>query len=100
MNNSELAIYLISEQIRNQVLMISLENLGFDCTTYTLNISEAILALVEFEQKTDKLYQRYFELIEKAANETSYLNMDEMLVKWSRIVFNELQDIKLKGLSP
>ncbi|WP_346855413.1 hypothetical protein [uncultured Draconibacterium sp.] len=100
MNNNELAIYLIGEQIRNQVLMISLENLGFDCTTYTLIISEVILTLVEFEQKTDKLYQRYFELIEKAANETSYLNMDEMLVKWSRNVFNELQDIKLKGLSP
>ncbi len=77
--NKSLAIHLIREQIKNQVLIYSLEKLGFDCTCYTMNISEVILTLVGFEHKTDELYQRYFELVEKAISETSYLNMDAML---------------------
>ena len=89
-----LAIHLIREQIRNLVLIYSLEPLGFDCTSYTMNISEVIVTLVGFEHKTDKLYQRYFELIERALNETSYLNMDEMLVKWSELIYSRLADMK------
>ncbi len=49
--NKSLAIHLIQEQIRNQVLILALEKLGFDCAIYTLNISEIILSLVGFEQK-------------------------------------------------
>jgi hypothetical protein len=89
-----LAIHLIREQLRNQTLMYSLENLGFDCTIYTLNISEVILTLIGFKNKTDELYQRYFELIELAVNETSYLNMDEMIIRWSELIYSELADMK------
>jgi hypothetical protein len=92
--NKTLVIHLIREQIRNQTLMYSLEKLGFDCTCYTLNISEVILSLVEFEHKTDELYQRYFELIEEAIKETSYLNMDEMMIKWSEHIYIRLADMK------
>lgn len=94
MNNQKLAIHLIQEQIRNQVLILALEKLGFDCTIYTLNISEVILTLVGFTSKTDKLYQQYFELIEKAVEETSYINMDEMMSKWSNVIYSKLIEIK------
>jgi len=66
MKTNNLTRHLIGEQIRNQVLITSLETLGFDCTMYTLNISETILTLVGFKEKTDQLYKHYFELIEKA----------------------------------
>jgi hypothetical protein len=88
-----LAIHLIREQIRNQVLILTLENLGFDCTCYTMNISEVILSLVGFEDKTDQLYQRYFELIEKAVEETDYRNMDEKLKEWPEIIYSEMQSL-------
>ena len=94
MDNQKLAIHLIGEQIRNQVLIFSLENLGFDCSIYTLNISENILTLVGFNNKTDGLYQRYFEMIENAIKETSYLNMDEMMIKWSKVIYFRLYDLK------
>lgn len=86
-----LVIHLIREQIRNQVLILALEKLGFDCTIYTLNISEIILTLVGFKNKTDELYLRYFALIEKAVAETDYCNMDEKLREWSEIIYSELQ---------
>ena|SRR5680860_827823 len=94
MDNQKLAIHLIAEQIRNHVLIVSLENLGFDCSTYTLNISENILTLVGFKNKTDGLYQRYFEMIENAIKEISYHNMDEMMMKWSKVIYFELRDMK------
>ena len=93
--NKSLAIHLIQEQIRNQVLILALEKLGFDCTIYTLNISEIILTLVGFRNKTDELYQKYFTLIEKAVEETDYRNMDEKLREWSELIYSELQSLHL-----
>mgnify|MGYP006305727581 CR=1 FL=1 len=90
-----LAIHLIQEQIRNQVLILALEKLGFDCTIYTLNISEIILTLMGFSNKTDELYQKYFTLIEKAVEETDYCNMDEKLREWSVLIYSELQSLHL-----
>jgi hypothetical protein len=89
--NKSFAIHLIQEQIRNQVLIIALENLGFDCTIYTLNISEIILTFMGFRNKTDDLYQRYFKLIEKAVEETDYCNMDEKLREWSELIYSEMK---------
>ncbi|MBN2828166.1 MAG: hypothetical protein JXQ26_09250 [Tissierellales bacterium] len=67
---------------------------------YTLNISEIILTLAGFDQRADSLYQKYSALVETAVKETSYHNMDEMISKWSNVIFRELQDIKLHGHSP
>jgi hypothetical protein len=93
--NKLLAIHLIQEQIRNQVLILALEKLGFDCTIYTLNISETILTMIGFEHKTDELYQRYFTLIEKAIEETDYRNMDEKLREWAEVIYSEMQSSTL-----
>lgn len=95
MDNKKLVIHLIQEQIRNQVLILAFEKLGFDCTIYTLNISETILTLSGFNHKTDDLYQKYFELIEKAVEETDYCNMNEKLQKWSDLIYSELQSSNL-----
>ena len=91
--NKTLAIHLIQEQIRNQVLILALEKLGFDCTSYTMNISEIILTLIGFRNKTDDLYQRYFELIERAVEETNYCNMDEKLREWSEVIYSEMKSL-------
>ena len=93
MDNQKLAIHLIGEQIKNQVLMTALENLGFDCSTYTLNISEIILSLIGFDEKSDSLYQQYFEMIENALKDISYYNMDEMMMKWSKVIYFDLKEI-------
>ena len=89
--NKELTIHLIQEQIRNQVLILALEKLGFDCTIYTLNISEIILTFMGFRNKSDELYQRYFKLIERAVEETDYCNMDEKLKEWSELIYSEMK---------
>ena len=91
--NKTLAIHLIQEQIRNQVLILALEKLGFDCTIYTLNISEIILTFMGFRNKTDDLYQRYFKLIERAVEETDYCNMDEKLREWSELIYSEIKSL-------
>ena len=95
MNNQELAIHLIQEQIRNQVLILALEKLGFDCTIYSLNISEMILTFMGFSNKTDDIYQRYSELVEKAVEETNYCNMDEKLREWSELIYSEMNSLNI-----
>lgn len=72
--------------------MNSLEDLGFDCTSYTLCISEQILTLAGFQEKTDQLYQWYFDLLDNAMEETTYWNLDEMLEKWSMKIYDALID--------
>ena len=94
METKHLIIHLIREQIRNQSLILAFENLGFDCTMYTLNISEVILTLVGFDEKSDTLYKQYFELLEDAVKETTYLNLDEMIGKWSLVIYMQLIEMK------
>jgi len=96
MNNKELVIHLIREELRNKRLMHSLEFLGFDCSFFTLNISHVILELSGFQERPDELYVWYFELIEKALEEITFWNLDEMLDKWSKNLYIELLEKRLK----
>lgn len=96
MNNKELVVHLLREELRNKCLMYSLENLGFDCSSYTLNISEKILTLSGFQEKPDELYQWYFNLIDKAMEEITFWNLDEMMDKWSLNIYIELLEMRLK----
>ncbi|MGD2035090.1 MAG: hypothetical protein PVF73_08555 [Bacteroidales bacterium] len=99
MNKGELTIHLIKEELRNKKLMHSLEELGFDCSLYTLDISRVVLELAGFEERTDRLYQWYFGLIDNALDEMTFRNLYEMLDKWSVRIHMELQK-KRSGMSP
>jgi len=96
MNNKELVIHLIREELRNKRLMDSLEDLGFDCSFFTLNISGVILELSGFHEKSDELYEWYFGLIEKALEKITFWNLDEMLNKWSQHLYIELLEKRLE----
>lgn len=97
MDHKKLSIRLIREQIRNQLLISALENLGFDCNVYALNISEEILLLAGFQQISDSLYQEYFDMIDKALEKIDYSNFDEKSVEFAETIYCTLQEIKLKG---
>lgn len=96
--NKKLVIHLIREELRNKFLMNTMRLLGFDCTSYTLIISEQILTFAGFTEKQDSLYQWYFKLIDKAVEEMTFLNLEEMLEKWSLNIYIELLEARLKDL--
>ncbi len=48
-----------------------------------------------FSNKTDELHQRYFKLIEKAAEETGYCDMDKKLQEWAEVIYFEMQSLHL-----
>lgn len=98
MNNKKLTVHLIREELRNKFLMNTLRSLGFDCTSYTLIISEQILTFAGFTEKPDNLYQWYFQIIDKAVGEITFLNLDEMLGKWSVNIYIELLETRLNDL--
>ncbi len=95
MNTRDLVIHLIKEELRNKRLMHSLEELGFDCSFFTLNISQVILELAGFKERTDELYHWYFDLIENALEEITFWNLHEMLDKWSMNIYVELLEKQL-----
>jgi len=90
MSTKDLVIHLIREELRNKRLMHSLEDLGFDCSFFTLEISRVILELAGFHERPDELYEWYFELIEKALAEITFWNPDEMPDKWSKNLYADL----------
>jgi tRNA(His) 5'-end guanylyltransferase len=94
MENKELAIHLLREEVRNKRLMHSLEELGFDCTVFTLNVGSVILKLIGFDHIPDELSSRYCDLVEKALEETTFWNLEKMLEKWPKIIYKELLEIK------
>jgi hypothetical protein len=96
MKNKDLIIHLIREELRNKRFMFSLEDLGLDCSFFTLNISQVILELAGFNKRTDELYQWYFELIDAALEETTFWNLDEMLDKWSANIYMDLLEMRLQ----
>ena len=96
MNNKELVVHLIREELRNKYLMYSLRDLGFDCSSYTLNISQEVLDLMGFQEKSNELYQWYFKLIDKALIEITFWNLDEMMDKWSLNIYIELLELRLQ----
>lgn len=96
MSNEELVIRLIREELRCKKLTFSLENLGFECIVYTINISPVILELIGFQKISDELSDFYNELIEKALEETNYWNIEKMLEKWPLLIYIELQKLALK----
>jgi len=99
MNTKELIIRLIKEELRNKRLMHSLEELGFDCTFFTLNISRVVLELAGFNEITDEMQDWYFQQIEKALVEITFWNLNEKLDKWVLTIYVELLEKRLKGKS-
>ena len=96
MKNEELVIHLIHEELRNLRFMMSFEDIGFDCSFFTINIGHVILELVGFEEINDELFDWYYGLIKKALEEITFGNLNEMLKKWSKKLHKELLDKKLK----
>jgi hypothetical protein len=95
MKNKDLVIHLIREELRNKRFMFSLEELGFDCSFFTFNISHVILELAGFDKRTDELFVWYFKLIDKAMEEITFWNLREMLDKWSVYIYIELLEMQL-----
>jgi hypothetical protein len=93
MDCKKLCIRLIREQIRNQLFVNALENLGFDCAIYTLNISEEILELAGFHVRPDYLYREYFDMIEKVLEEINYTNFDEKSIVYAGTIYSRLKDL-------
>ena len=63
-----------------------------------MNISHVILELAGFEERTDELFDWYFELVEKAMEEITFRNLTEMLNKWAEEIWKELKE-KLKSFA-
>ncbi len=94
MGRKELILILIREELRNRRFVISFEEMGFDCSVYALNISHVILDLAGFTERTEELYEWYFNQADTALKEMTFWNLPEMLDKWPAIIYHKLKERK------
>jgi len=102
MDKNELIMHLIMEELRNKRLIYSLEDMGFDCSMYTMNISTTIIQLAGYELDDD-LLEWYHELIDNALKEMDIWNMHEKIRKSAAWIFMQMEEkkqaLKLAGLA-
>jgi hypothetical protein len=100
MNNRELVIRLIREELRNQFLINSLESLGFDCSSFSVNITEVVFVLAGFQDDPDELYNRYYDMMDNVLENATMDNLDKMLDTWSMDIYIGLLETKLNEMAP
>ena len=61
----DIVLYLIKAEIKNRRFIKGLENLGFDPTLWSLDFSDMILDLAGFAMRTDDVYDRYSQLLDR-----------------------------------
>ena len=99
MNTKDSVIHLIREELSNKSVIQPLIILGFDCSYFTLDVSHIILEMAGFNKIEDDLIDWYYGLINKALKEINLYNLDDMLDKWSKDIYIELLEKKLKEKS-
>lgn len=65
-SQKEIIIYLIREELKSRWLTNGLIKVGFDGSD-SLDLGPVILILAGFEERTDELYNWYFNLLDKYA---------------------------------
>lgn len=86
----KLIIQLIKEELRNKKLMNGLSDLGFDTTSYSSQLSDLILNLMNFDESDDELYMHYLDLMNEQIARIEVFDFQNSLNKASIRVFHTL----------
>jgi hypothetical protein len=65
MNHHQIIIHLLTEDLKSSKFLHTLEGLGLDSSSYTLDLASLILKLAGFEDPDDSLYEWYVADCEK-----------------------------------
>jgi hypothetical protein len=90
-SKKDFIIKLIKEDIRNNILVSSLENTGLVAYPFFADLCSVVMQLIGFSEKDrdDGLYQIYESLIEKS-NGTNINEFPEIAAKLSEEIYIEL----------
>lgn len=96
MKKEKLILALIKDDLINCKLINGLDKLGINAHDYTLNLSDTIFKLMEFENnlESERLFEKYIKLSEQAVKvdiTNSKKNMDKLVKK----IYKELTDKKI-----
>jgi hypothetical protein len=73
---SNLILHLLREEIKHRSVTNTFETLGMDTTMHASNLSELVLALSGFENRSDELYDWYFKKLDHYADENINAELD------------------------
>ena len=85
----QIAIVLIAAELQSQKLISGLTAIGCDACFCVPDLSDLVLAFLGFDERPNKLYERYFELLDKHRDKVTREN--RVPVKEAIEIFKELQ---------
>lgn len=88
----QIAVVLIAAELQSQKLINGLTNIGCDACYCVPDLSDLVLAFTGFDERPNKLYERYFELLDKYREKVTREN--RFPVKEAIEIFTELQRAK------
>jgi len=93
---------LVMEELRNKRLIYSLEEIGFDCSMYAMNISSTIIRLAGCPDINDELMEWYMDLVDDAVKGLTVWNLKENIKNYASQICLKLQEriqaLELTGL--
>lgn len=91
----ESILTLIEDNIVNLKLVSTLEDLGIDASLYNLNSPSVVFKLIglEFLENRDKLYKKYFDLLEQGKTIDFTSSKDELKMLALK-VYDEMLSLK------
>jgi len=84
----EFTIYLIKEDLRSSKFFNTLASVGFEDNPYRSDFSTMVLASIGFEDRSDALYELYYNLLNKYAKKVESDNK-----KIIKVAFNLYVDL-------
>ena len=95
-SNKNLIISLIRDNLISTKLINGLNALGMETIHFTLNLSETIFELMEFDKsdKSDKIFEYYLELLDKV----NHINISTQQDRLNELAKNIYRRLYLKKL--
>lgn len=62
-SDTEFAIFMIKQELKSNMLLDKLTDIGFDDSYYRLDLGTAILESIGFDKVTDELFEVYLDLL-------------------------------------
>lgn len=99
MNKEELIISLIKDDLVNTKLIDGLQDIGLDPAIYSLNLSETIFKLIDFDDSvmTDELFANYLQFLKKVKH-IDVSDYSGELDKLANEIYFELSKVKVNYL--
>lgn len=88
-NDTKIILVLIASELKCNKLLKALTQIGCDACFCVPDLSDLVLALLGFDERSNDLYDYYFELLNRYCEEVTYTN--KLAINEAITIYEELK---------